>query len=82
MLGFITHDQLNLIRAGDPTFNYDSAMPQDLYEEIAKATGQNPCGHIVFVYQKGLVGGYAQATTNAGARMLADYIAASASPNA
>ncbi len=76
MLGFITHDQLNLIRAGDPTFNYDSAMPQDLYNAITEATGQNPCGHVVFVYQKGLVGGYPLATSNAGARMLAEFLQA------
>lgn len=76
MIGFITHEQLDMIRAHDPKFNYDTAMPQDLYNAITEATGQNPCGHIVFVYQKGLVGGYALATSNAGARMLAEFLQA------
>jgi hypothetical protein len=74
MIGFITHAQLDLIRAGDSTFNFDSAMPQDLYNAITEATGQNPCGHVVFVYQKGLVGGYPLATSNAGARMLTEFL--------
>jgi len=82
MLAFITREQLDIIRAGDPSFNYDGALPQGLYEDITKLTGLNPCGKIVFVYQNSLVGGYAQAVSNDGARMLADYIAARASPNA
>ena len=76
MLGFITREQLDILRANDPTFNYDTALPQDLYNAITEATGQNPCGHIVFVYQKGLVGGYALGVSNAGGRMLADFLAA------
>lgn len=75
MLGFITREQLDLIRAGDPSFNYDGALPQGLYEDIQKHTGKNPFGHIVFVYQNSLIGGYAQAVSNDGARILGDYIA-------
>ena len=74
MISFITREQLDMIRKADPSFNYDGALPQGLYEDITKHTGLNPCGKIVFVYQSSLVGGYAQAITNDGARMLYDYI--------
>lgn len=74
MLAFITREQLDLIRASDPSFNYDTAIPQSLHDAITEATCQNPCGHVVFVYQKGLCGGYLQACTNAGAHLVTTYM--------
>lgn len=76
MIGFITGAQMEILRENDPTFNYDTSLPQDLYNAITEATGQNPCGHIVFVYQKGLCGGYAMARSVAGANMLAEFLQA------
>lgn len=73
MLGFITRDQLDAIRAVDQQFNYDTAIPQSIFDCIMSATDQNPCGHVVFVYQKGMVGGYLQATSQDGGRILAEY---------
>lgn len=76
MLGFITREQLETLRQSDPNFNYDNSLPQDLYNAITEATGMNPCGHIVFVYQKSLVGGYALAVDETGGRMIYDFLQA------
>ena len=74
MLSFITRDQLDLIRAGDPKFNYDTAIPQSLYNDISEKTERNPCGHVVYVYQDSHVAGYLQACTNDGAQIIASYL--------
>lgn len=75
MLGFITRDQLDAVRAADKDFNYDTAIPQSIFDHIMANTNQNPCGHVVFVYQKGMVGGYLLAVSQEGGRILAEYFA-------
>ena len=74
MLGYITRDQLDAIRATDPRFNYDSAMPQNLYEGIHRVTGRNPCGHIVMAYPQGSIFGGLQAVTAEGAQLLREWL--------
>lgn len=74
MLSFISREQLDAIRATDPKFNYDTAMPQGLYEAITNACGRNPCGHIVTAYPQGSVFGGLQAVTFEGAQMLSEYL--------
>lgn len=74
MLSFITKDQLDAIRATDPKFNYDTAMPQGLYEAITNATGKNPCGHIVTAYPQGSIFGGLLAVTFEGAQMLEAWL--------
>lgn len=74
MLSFITREHLEILRANDPKFNYDSAMPQGLYEAITRATGRNPCGHIVTAYPAGSIYGGLLAVDADGAHMLAEWL--------
>ncbi len=75
MIGYITREQLDMIRAADSGFNYDVAMPQGLYDAITRVTGRNPCGHIVTAYPQGSIFGGLQAVTADGANMLKEWLA-------
>lgn len=74
MLAFITREQLDHIRANDPEFNYDVALPQPTYDLITKITGRNPFGHIYMIYPKGSIWGTLGAVTQEGAQLLQAYL--------
>jgi len=42
-----------------PAFTYDTALPQDWYDEATNLTGINPSGHIVWAYEDGSIFGTA-----------------------
>ena len=56
-----------------PAFTYDTALPQDWYDEATNLTGINPSGHIVWAYEDGAVFGSAFAVDAIGELILLMY---------
>lgn len=52
---------------------WDSAIPQELFDDILDKTGTNPSSHVVFSYPSGLVFGQLQAIDPEGAEILKAY---------
>ena len=71
-LGWISKKELNSSK-----LNYDYAIPQDVFEDIAKKTGKNPSGHVVWIYPDGTIFGGPTPVSQEGAEILCQWIAIS-----